>query len=241
MAVQVPISLIILVHQEADVIEGVIKDFYEKVTSKIPDSEFIVCEDGSTDGTKEILLAIKEKYNLTLNMGNSKKGYTQAMKEAFALAKNDIIFFSDSDGQHDPNDFWKMYQLMNNYDMVIGWKTNRKDGWFRLLITKTFNKFIALYFGVKLHDIDCGFRLIKKDVINFVLSQPWRLKHCVNSELTVKACGGGFKVTEVPVSHFPRMFGESRGLPVKKLPGIITHILKRFPEIKKDVKTLRKA
>jgi len=51
----IPISLIILVHQEADVIESVIKDFYEKVTSKIPNAEFIVCEDGSTDGTKEIL------------------------------------------------------------------------------------------------------------------------------------------------------------------------------------------
>lgn len=238
--VEKPVSLIILVHQEADVIEGVIKDFYEKVTSKILDSEFIVCEDGSTDGTKEILLNIKDKYNLTLNMGNNKKGYTQAMKEAFALAKNDIIFFSDSDGQHEPDDFWKMYPLMDDYDMVIGWKINRKDSWFRLLITKIFNDCIAIYFGVKLHDIDCGFRLIKKNVINFLLAQNWRLKHCVNSELTVKACKAGFKVTEVPVSHFPRTSGESRGLPINKLPSIITHILSKFPEIKKDIKTLKK-
>lgn len=235
-----PISLIILVHQEADIIESVIKEFYEKIISKIPESEFIVCEDGSTDGTKEILKNIKETYNLTLNMGNSKKGYTQAMKEAFRMTKNPVIFFSDSDGQHDPDDFWKMFPLLETNDMVIGWKRNRKDAWFRLLITKVFNSIIRYYFRVKIHDIDCGFRLVKKEVIEFILEQEWRLKHCVNAELTVKVDKAGYKVTEVPVSHFPRKTGDSRGLPVNKLPNIIMHILKRFPEIKNDIKHYKK-
>lgn len=233
-----PISLIILVHQEAEVIEQVVKDFYEKVVSKIPGSEFIVCEDGSTDGTKEILRRIEKKYNLTLHIGKEKRGYTQAMKESFRLAKNDIIFFSDSDGQHDPNDFWKMYELMENNDMVVGWKKDRKDGILRQILTNGYNKIIGMYFGVGLHDIDCGFRLMNRRVSNFLLGQDWHLKHCISSELTIKAIKAGARVTEIPVKHFAREFGDSRGLPLKKLPNIVYTILKTFKKIKHDCKNL---
>ena len=230
-----PISLILLVHQEAATIEEAIADFYYKVISKIPGSEFIVCEDGSTDGTKEILERIRGEYGLSLHLGSERLGYTRAMHKAFALAQNDIVFYSDSDGQHDPNDFWKMYPLMDTYDIVVGWKRERQDGIVRNSISKVYSKIIAWYFGVRLHDIDCGFRLMKKEVVNFFLSQNWILEHCVNSELTIKAYHKGFKVTEVPVTHLSRKSGKSRAVPTTKLPYIIVHILKRFGKIKKDV------
>lgn len=230
-----PISLIILVHQEAESIEQVIKEFYEKVTSRLPGSEFIVCEDGSTDGTKEILLRIKDKYRLTLDMHERKRGYTKAMRDGFAAAKNPVILFSDSDGQHDPEDFWKMREKLSDFDMVVGWKKNRRDAWYRLILTRVFNTFIGWYFKVKLHDTNCGFRVMNKKVVDFLLKQNWRLQYGNSAELTVKAYHGGFKVTEMPVNHFPRRFGISRGLPVKKLPQIILHILKNFPLIKSDL------
>lgn len=234
-----PISLILVVHQEAETIERVIKDFYEKVISKIHGSQFIICEDGSTDGTKEILARLKERYQLTLDMRQEKRGYTRAMRDGFRLAKNPIIFFSDSDGQHEPNDFWRMYPLLEQSDVVIGWKIKRRDVWYRLLMTYVFNRLIGLYFKVKLHDIDCGFRLIKKEAIGFILDQPWRLKHCVNAELTVKIQSAGFRVTEIPISHFSREAGDSRGLPLKKLPKIVFHILKEFPHVKQDMRKFK--
>lgn len=234
-----PISLILVVHQEAETIERVIKDFYTKVTSKIPRSQFIICEDGSTDGTKEILSRLRSRYHLTLDMRQNKRGYTGAMRDGFKLAKNPIIFFSDSDGQHDPNDFWKMYRLLKHYDMVIGWKKKRHDARYRLLLTYIFNKLIGVYFRVNLHDIDCGFRLIKKEAVNFIIDQNWRLKHCTNAELTVKISSAGFKITEVPVSHFSRQSGDSRGLPISKLPKIIVDILGQFPNIKEDALNIK--
>lgn len=232
-----PISLIILVHQEAESIEQVVKEFYEKVTSKLPGSEFIVCEDGSTDGTKEILLRLKNKYQLTLDLRAEKRGYTNAMRDGFAAARHSVIFFSDSDGQHDPADFWKMYEKLSDYDMVVGWKKNRQDAWYRLVLTRVFNRFISWYFKVELRDANCGFRVMNEQVVDFLLKQDWRLQYGNSAELTIKASRGGFKVTEMPVSHFPRRFGISRGLPVKKLPQIIIHILKNFPLIKSDLPT----
>lgn len=236
---QQPISLIIVVHQEADIIEPVIKEFYEKVTSKISGSEFIVCEDGSTDGTKEILRRIKDRYHLTLDMVDGKRGYINAMRDGYRQAKNPVILFSDSDGQHDPDDFWKMSPLLEKLDMIVGWKKTRLDPWYRLFLAFVFNKLIGLYFGFGLHDIDCGFRLIKRPVRDFLLTQEWRLKHCTNGELAVKAHFAGFKVSEIPVSHFSRKFGASVGLPFAKLPKIIWNILKAFPKIKQDIRAIK--
>jgi len=231
-----PISAIILVHQEAGVIEQVVRDIYEKVVSKIPGSEFIVCEDGSTDGTKEILERCKDRYALTLHMGDARRGYTLAMREAFALAKNPVIFFSDSDGQHDPDDFWKLYPFLASHDMVVGWKRNRRDGFLRQCLTVGYNAVLRAYFGMRLHDIDCGFRVMKKDVVEKLLKRPWRLKHCISSELTVRAVYLGFSVAEQPVVHLPRTHGESRGLPLAKLPNIIMHILRTLPLIKREAR-----
>lgn len=230
-----PISLVLVVHQEAESIKEVIQEFYEKVTSKIPGSECIVCEDGSTDGTKDILRDIKDTYHLTLDMREGKRGYTNAMRDGLKAAKNPVIFFSDSDGQHDPDDFWKMCEKLATYDMVVGWKKDRKDALYRLVLTDVFNLLLRRYFKVHLHDANCGFRLIKRPLVDFLLTQEWRLRYCNNAEISVKAVYGGFKVAEVPVSHFPRRFGISRGLPVKKLPKIIVHILKNFWFIKKTL------
>lgn len=231
------VSLIILVHQEAEVIERVVAGYYDAVIAKIPGSEFIVCEDGSTDGTKDILKRIEGRYHLTLHMGNVRKGYTRAKRDAFAMAKNPVIFFSDSDGQHNPEDFWKLYRMLDKYDMVIGWKQNRKDGLTRLFITKGYNLLIGLYFGIWLHDIDCGFRVMKKEVVDYLLTKPWRMAYCVSSELAVKARYAGFRVGETKVSHFRRQSGSSRALPFLKIPGIIVGIIKKFPAIRRDITT----
>ena len=110
----------------------------------------------------------------------------------------------------------------------------------RLLLTAVFNWVVGVVFGVHVHDIDCGFRLLRKEVVDFLLSHPWRLKHCVAAELTIKAYHKGFRIAEVPVTHFPREFGESRGLPTKKLPKIILHILSGFWQIKRDIRDFKK-
>jgi len=148
----------------------------------------------------------------------------------------DIIFFSDSDGQHDPNDFWKMYDLIGDYDMVIGWKKTRHDGLARLYLSKAFNAIISFGFSVPLHDSNCGFRLMKKEVVDFLLSENWHLRHCIGAELAIRAHRRGFRVTEVEVSHETRRFGTSRSLPVKKLPLIIVHILSGLFKLKRDNK-----
>ncbi len=221
-----PISLVIPVYNEVEVIEQVVRDFYDKVISKIEGAQFIIAEDGSTDGTKEVLKKLAEEIPLTLVMGDERKGYTKAVKDALKLPENEIIFFSDSDGQQEPDDFWEILKLIEDNDIVVGYKYPRNDPLFRVLISKVYQWVNFLFFGIKLHDINCGYRLLRKKVLDDVLDDVCLLPNFVSSEIILRAYIKGYKIKEVPVRHYSREFGESRGLPVSRIPIEVLKLLK---------------
>lgn len=220
-----PISLVIPVYNEVEVIEKVIREFYDKIISKLEPAEFIIAEDGSKDGTKEVLLKLKEEIPITLVMGEERKGYTKAVKDALKLPKYDIIFFSDSDGQQEPDDFWNLMKNIDENDIVVGYKHPRRDPIFRVFVSKVYQLFNFLIFGIKLHDINCGYRLIKKKVLDDVLDEVSLLPNFVSSEIIIRAYLKGYKIKEVPVTHYPREFGASRGLPVSRIPIEVVKLL----------------
>lgn len=232
-----PLSVVILVYNEAEVIEPVVNDFIEKVISRIPNSEFIIAEDGSTDGTKEILARLADRHPaIQLLSGRERKGYVNAFKTAMLAAKNEWILFCDSSGKHDPDDFWKMAPLMREYDMIIGYKEHRKDPFYRIVLTRVFNWLVRRYFKVNFHDVNCPLRLLRRSSFEKISSDNWLLKGLINFELTIRMVYGGMQVAEVPVSHFARVGGPSRGLPLHRIPPVIFDTLKNFRRLKKEMK-----
>ena len=232
-----PVSLVLLVHNEASIIESVIRDFDTKIISLIPGSEIVIAEDGSTDGTKEILRRlVKENPRLRLEEGTEKRGYVNAFKKAMTLPQNEVVIYCDSSGKYDPNDFWRMIPLMKDHDMVMGYKASRKDPLYRVMIAKVFNFLINIYFGLPFHDIDCPFRVFKKSIFLKICEGEIFHKELINFEVTVRMVKYGYKVAEIPIAHFARKNGASRGLPLKKLPSVIFRTLRYFPQIKADIK-----
>lgn len=229
------VSVVTLVYNEAAVIEDVLRGLYAVVILRLPGSELIVAEDGSQDGTKEILRRLVNEIPIRLVSGDQRKGYIRAYRDALSLVQRDWIFFTDSGGQHDPEDFWKMYQLIPNYDMVIGYRVNRQDQPNRILLTRVFNWMVNQYFGVDFHDIDCGFRLYSRTVALDLQQQPWIFRNLINSELTLRAIYRGYRAKEVPVSYFARRSGPSRGLPPGKIPKVILQTLRDFPRLKRTL------
>ena len=189
------------------------------------DAEFIVAEDGSTDGTKEILEKLSNKLNIKVFSGNRRKGYVKAVKDALALANNELVFFSDSSGQHNPQDFWKLTDKIENFDLVIGVKSPRKDPAYRIYMSRGYNLIIDVLFGLRLHDIDCGFRLIRKQALDSVLPETKTLKHCVSSEITIRMKNRGFRIAEVPISHRPRPVGDKKNFSYKNLVKVVFELL----------------
>ena len=231
-----PISIVLLIHNEAEVIEGVVRGFYDKILVKLPGSEIILVEDGSTDGTKEILAKlIAELPGLTLFEGKERRGYVNAFKSAMKLPKNELILFCDSSGKHDPNDFWKLYDAIDGVDMIIGYKIKRADPYYRILISKVFNMLVNGYFHVSFKDIDCPFRLYRKQIFLDLAQEEWFEKALVNFEFTIRAHYRGYKISQMPVTHMKRLNGPSRGLPLGKIPKVIKNVLKVFVVLKQRV------
>lgn len=231
----VPLSLILMVHNEEETISDEIKSYYQKIIKKIPNSELIIAEDGSSDNTRKIIYDMSKKIPLVLLVTSQKRGYAKSLLLALKKAKGQLIFYADAGGKHEPEDFWKLHKKIKTYDMVSGYKKNRQDPWYRLILAWGLNISVNWYFGTKCKDIDSGFKLMKKNVRDKILSQNFILKNNISLEIVLKIIYNGFKVTEVPIIHYGRKFGKSRGIPPKKILKIVANLLLTYPKLKKSL------
>jgi glycosyltransferase involved in cell wall biosynthesis len=227
-----PVSVIINVFNEAGTIEQEIREIHAEVIQKLPGSELIVAEDGSKDGTKEILARLKSELGIIHSTSAERKGYAKAFRDAVMLAKNPYVFFSDTGGKQDFADFWKLYPHCDQFGIVSGYRAARRDQLYRRLMTWTYNFLLRVYFKVNFRDADAGFRIYQIAVIRKIVNEPWVNRHLISSELALRAVYSGFEIKEVPVLYRQRA-GVSRGLPPGKIPKVIVSVLKNFSQLKK--------
>lgn len=225
-------SVIINVYNEAATIEQDIRDIQAQIIAKLPGSELIVAEDGSSDGTKQILAKLQRELGLIHSTGPERKGYAKAFRDAVALAKNPYVFFSDTGGKQDFADFWKLYEHCAQYGIVSGRRAGRKDQLYRRLMTWTYNFLLRVYFHVRLRDADAGFRIYQAQVIRKIAGEPWINRHLISSELALRAIFSGYEVKEVPVLYRQRA-GVSRGLPPARIPKAVVSVLANFGRLKR--------
>lgn len=235
-----PLSVVLVAFNEAEVIEKVVMGFWDEVVEKIPGSELIVAEDGSTDGTGEFLRRLAGRHPaLRLLQGAERKGYRRAFREAVLAARNELVLFCDASGKHDPADVWRMLPLIEGHDLVVGFKERRADSWYRIALTRAFNHLVRLVFRVPLHDINCPFRLMKRSAFADVARDEWILRGLNNFEVTVRFLGRGYRVAEVPVRHSRRASGPSRGLPARRIPGVVLDTLWNLPRLRREAFSAR--
>ena len=234
-----PVTVIINVFNEVETIEREIRQIHSKIVSRIPGSELIVAEDGSSDGTPEVIQRLVAELGVRHSTGLERKGYTQAFRDAIGLAKNSWVFFSDTGGKNDFADFWKLYEAREDTDLVIGSRRARQDQFYRRCLTRAYNRLLQIYFGVPTNDADSGFRLYRASILQKVARQNWINKDLISSEIVVRMHYMGARLKEVPVGYFRRQ-GTSRGLPVTRIPKVIFQVIKNFPRLKQDARKLEK-
>ena len=222
------LSVVIPVYQNEILIEKIVRDIHREIISKFPGSEFIVAEDGSTDNTKEILRRLNKEIPFILISEEKKKGYMRAMKDALKIAKNDLIFFMDSDGEQDPKDFWKLYDEIGSCDIVVGYKVNRKPP-YRKILSKLNAQILKLLFNVGMKDINSAYKLMRKNVVDEVIDDIKFMPYAPNAEMIILAKRAGFSIKEIPTKH---SYHGSTVFPPSKIPKVIyTHL--------KDITLLR--
>jgi len=184
----------------------------KKVTSKW---EILIINDGSTDQTVKKAKTLIKKYGSRVRLINHKKnrGYGAAFKSGFYKAKYNWIAFTDADGQFDFHDLKKLIktQQKTKTDMVIGYYLGRKVPFYRKWGSTCWQILVFLTFGLKVRDIDCGFKLVKKEVIDNIPNLEAERGPFITSEFLIKAKKKGYTFAEVGVTHYERQAGAATG------------------------------
>lgn len=174
------------------------------------DYEITVVNDGSSDYTPEILDRLAADYERVRVIHHQKnRGYGGALRTGFASATREWIFYTDGDAQYDVRDLRKLYPMLTeSVDMVQGYKISRNDPWYRKVIGRIYHHIVRLTFGLRLRDVDCDFRLLRREVFDKVHLTRDSGVICV--ELMKKIQDNGFVIVEGPVSHYHRAYGKSQ-------------------------------
>ncbi len=176
--------------------------------------EVIVVNDGSTDKTEGVVKKLIKKYpQVRLVTHNPNRGYGAAFKSGFYNGKFEWIAFTDADGQFDFKDIYRLIekQKETKADMVIGYYLGRKVPFVRIWGSKLWELMVFILFGLKVKDIDCGFKLVSKKVIDTIPELESERGPFITSEFLIKSKRAGFKIEQAGVTHFAREAGEATG------------------------------
>lgn len=204
------LSLVLPAHNEAENIEAVVRRALEVLPQVVSDFEVIVVNDGSRDGTRDIIDRLAEEQpHVRAVHHDSNRGYGAALTSGFEAAAGESVMFMDSDRQFDIADIGALLPYVPHYDVVAGYRIKRRDPLYRIVFAKIFGLAVWILFGLRMRDIDCAFKILRGDLLQGIqLTTPGAL---INTELLIRLRQRGATIAQVGVHHYPRPAGESSG------------------------------
>ncbi len=176
--------------------------------------EIILVNDGSSDRTGEIGRELEQQiphFRLVEHYPN--RGYGGALKAGFEAASLDLVSFVPADNQFDFGEIDRFLAKIEEADIVCGYRANRQDNVVRRLNALGWNTLVRLLFGYLCRDIDCGFKMLRREIVSHVnLVSNGAM---IDTELLAGAKARGYRIAEVPVTHLPRVGGEATGADIR--------------------------
>lgn len=213
------VQVLLPVHNEAESIEATIREIYRELSAQVR-IQFILCEDGSVDDTKQVLRRVAREIPAKLLLSDERKGYSRAVRDGMLEADAPYLLCLDSDGQCDPRDFHRFWEARKNSDVVIGWRVSRADNWVRKAMSRTFYAVWKALYHCAIHDPSCPFMLARRGVIAVLATQMGAMQQGFWWEFMARVHRLGFTIAEFPVHHRDRAAGVTQVYRLQKLPGI---------------------
>jgi dolichol-phosphate mannosyltransferase len=213
------LEILLPVHNEAECIENTIREIYQVVAPQVA-MRFIICEDGSADGTKEVLQKLSRLYPIRLIASDERKGYSRAIIDGMKTLDADYLLCLDSDGQCDPKDFAKFWEIRDQQDVAIGRRSHRYDSFLRKALSGMFYLFYQFLNRVPVHDPSCPFVLAQRDVVDRLVSELGEMRQGFWWEFTARVHHRGYSIRELSINHRPRAAGRTQVYRLALLPGI---------------------
>lgn len=217
------ISIILPAWNEADNLPGTIDKLSHLLDKQVEHFEIIVINDGSTDDTEKVLkkLSLEYRFLKWINLDEN-KGYGAAIRAGLSSASEDFIFITDADGQVDCSALPGLINEYKGWDLVIGYRPDRKDPLYRVIYGKIWNLLCRRLFKTDLRDVDCAFKLIRSAFLKNSVFQAYGAMISVELVTCIKKQQG--IILEIPVNHFSRKYGKSSG-------GSLRVIIRAFKEL----------
>ena len=201
------ISVVVPVHDEERTVALLFEELQAALEPLDRPWEVLFVDDGSVDGTFAALTRLHSQHEevrvvrLRRNFGKA-----AALQAGFIQSRGDVVVTIDGDLQDDPAEIPRLLaKLEEGFDLVSGWKTQRQDSWRRRWLSKIFNFTASRMSGLHLHDMNCGFKAYRSEVVKGL-----RLYGELHRFIPVLAHYRGYRIAELPVNHRPRNHGRSR-------------------------------
>lgn len=225
------LSIFFPCYNDSFIIKKLVEDAFKVARQVSLKYEVIVVDDCSIDNSKEVLTNLAKKYpNLELIFHQKNLGYGGALKSGFKSAKYELVFYTDGDGQYDVKELPILLSLMNDdTNFVNGIKIVRKDPTYRIFLGNLYSLIIRWMFWVPIFDIDCDFRLIRKELLDKINLESNSGAICI--ELVKKAQLKGASFRQVSVHHFGRRYGSSQFFHWKRLLATFFEIIRLWVKL----------
>lgn len=232
------ISVFLPALNEEENIRDCIVSVNNYLRKRFKDYEILVIASGSTDKTPQIVVSLA-KSNKRIKLINSKEklGYGMALKSGFKNSKKELVFYTDADNQFNINDLDKLLPFTETYDVISGYRIDRKDPPLRIFIADVYNLLIRILFGLKVKDVDASFKLYKRNVLKAINLKS--VTGLIDAEVLIKAKKKDFSIGQVGVRHYARtkgktVYGTKRNVFVRPsvILGVLAEIKKLWSELR---------
>jgi glycosyltransferase involved in cell wall biosynthesis len=202
------VSGVLPVYNEEASLRSVAEGLLKALQRECDRFELILVDDGSTDASGEIADALAAEHEaVRVIHKKANQGYGAALRSGFRSATLPLVFYTDADGQFDPNEISRLLDALHGADIVTGYRAARQDARLRKLAARGYRCFVGFLFGVHVRDPDCAFKLYRRSVFDEVTIHSDEF--FVDAEVLAKANVLGYRIAEVPVTHRRRAGGES--------------------------------
>ena len=220
------LSVFFPAYNDAPSIGDLVRRTFEVLRENVADYEVIVVNDGSRDETAEVLrqLALEFAPFLRVVTHAKNRGYGGALRSGFSAATKDFVFYTDGDGQYDVGELPKLLdRMLPTTGLVNGFKLERQDPPHRIWVGNVYNFCARLLFRIRIRDIDCDYRLIRRSLLEKIRLGCTSGTICVElvRKLELSGCG----IAEVGVHHYPRLHGRSQFFRVRALAITFAQLL----------------
>jgi len=219
-------------YNDAPSLPGLIARTFAVLRERVADYEVIVVNDGSYDHTAAVLEELRLQYapHMRVVTHEQNRGYGGALRSGFASATREWVFYTDGDGQYDVSELPRLLELVGpGTGLVNGYKLERHDPAHRVWIGAVYNFLARLLFRIRIHDIDCDYRLIRRALLEKIQLTSTSGTICVElvRKLEISGCG----VEEVGVHHYPRMHGRSQFFRIRSLAKTFVELLRLWVRV----------